>query len=228
MPEHRSGCPINLATEVLGDKWSLVVLRDLMFGDRRYFRELLHGSKRGSRRTSSPTGCNGSSPTGWCRARPTRRTSRRSATASPSRPSSLCRSWPTSARGDAGIYRSAASSPSALSFSKPAAPNCGTGLWTSYASATSASSGRPARNPCSPTSKPPTRPKSPSDPTDNAPRTLTASALLTRAERLAIAERGGHRLCASFSAACGTQRAALPKTIAVAPTPRSDHPFQLR
>ena len=33
MPEHRSGCPINLATEVLGDKWSLVILRDLMFGD---------------------------------------------------------------------------------------------------------------------------------------------------------------------------------------------------
>ena len=47
MPEHRSGCPINLATEVLGDKWSLVVLRDLMFGDRRYFRELLHGSEEG-------------------------------------------------------------------------------------------------------------------------------------------------------------------------------------
>ena len=26
---HRSGCPINLATEVLGDKWSFVVLRDV-------------------------------------------------------------------------------------------------------------------------------------------------------------------------------------------------------
>jgi hypothetical protein len=39
MPEHRSGCPINLATEVLGDKWSLVILRDLMFGDPHYFRE---------------------------------------------------------------------------------------------------------------------------------------------------------------------------------------------
>ena len=47
MPEHRSGCPINLATEVLGDKWSLVILRDLMFGDRRYFRELLHNSEEG-------------------------------------------------------------------------------------------------------------------------------------------------------------------------------------
>src|SRR5579863_6433978 len=47
MPEHRSGCPINLATEVLGDKWSLVVLRDMMFADRRYYRELLHGSMEG-------------------------------------------------------------------------------------------------------------------------------------------------------------------------------------
>src|ERR1700744_3253737 len=44
---HRSGCPINLATEVLGDKWSLVVLRDVMFGDRRYFRELLANSQEG-------------------------------------------------------------------------------------------------------------------------------------------------------------------------------------
>jgi hypothetical protein len=101
---------------------------------------------------------------GCSRARPTQRTSIRSATASPSRPFSLCRSWPTSARGETGTYRSAASSPSALSFSKPAAPNCGIGLWTSYASATSASPGRPARSPCSPTSEPRTRPKSPSYP----------------------------------------------------------------
>ena len=45
MPEHRSGCPINLTTEVLGDRWSLVILRDLMFGNRRYFRELLNNSE---------------------------------------------------------------------------------------------------------------------------------------------------------------------------------------
>ena len=38
---HRSGCPINLAVEVFGDRWSLVVLRDMMFGNRRHFRELL-------------------------------------------------------------------------------------------------------------------------------------------------------------------------------------------
>lgn len=45
--EPRSGCPINAAVEVLGDPWSVVVLRDLIFGDRRYFRELLSGSEEG-------------------------------------------------------------------------------------------------------------------------------------------------------------------------------------
>src|SRR5437763_14850564 len=37
----RSGCPINLSLEVLGDKWSLLIIRDMMFGNRRHFRELL-------------------------------------------------------------------------------------------------------------------------------------------------------------------------------------------
>jgi DNA-binding HxlR family transcriptional regulator len=37
----RSGCPINLTLEVLGDRWSLLVIRDMMFGNRRHFRELL-------------------------------------------------------------------------------------------------------------------------------------------------------------------------------------------
>lgn len=43
----RSGCPINAAVEALGDPWSLLVLRDVMFGNRRYFRELLQGSEEG-------------------------------------------------------------------------------------------------------------------------------------------------------------------------------------
>lgn len=43
----RSGCPINLALEVLGDKWSLLVLRDIVFADRRHFRELLTNSQEG-------------------------------------------------------------------------------------------------------------------------------------------------------------------------------------
>lgn len=43
----RSGCPINLTLEILGDRWSLIVLRDMMFGNRRHFRELLTKSEEG-------------------------------------------------------------------------------------------------------------------------------------------------------------------------------------
>lgn len=45
--EPRSDCPINAAVEVLGDRWSLLVLRDVVFADRRYFRALLTGSVEG-------------------------------------------------------------------------------------------------------------------------------------------------------------------------------------
>ena len=43
----RSGCPINLTLEVLGDRWSLLIVRDIMFGNRRHFRELLTRSDEG-------------------------------------------------------------------------------------------------------------------------------------------------------------------------------------
>lgn len=43
----RSGCPINLSMEVLGDRWSLIVIRDIMFGNRHHFRDLLaHSQER--------------------------------------------------------------------------------------------------------------------------------------------------------------------------------------
>ncbi|GLY94425.1 helix-turn-helix domain-containing protein [Actinoplanes sp. NBRC 103695] len=44
---HRSGCPINLSLEVIGDKWSLLIIRDIMFGNRRHFRALLTQSEEG-------------------------------------------------------------------------------------------------------------------------------------------------------------------------------------
>jgi DNA-binding HxlR family transcriptional regulator len=47
MDEHRSGCPINLTLEVLGDRWSLIVIRDIMFGNRRHFRQLMTLSDEG-------------------------------------------------------------------------------------------------------------------------------------------------------------------------------------
>jgi DNA-binding HxlR family transcriptional regulator len=45
--EQRSGCPINLTMEVLGDRWSLIVIRDIMVGGRRHYRDLLRHSAEG-------------------------------------------------------------------------------------------------------------------------------------------------------------------------------------
>jgi DNA-binding HxlR family transcriptional regulator len=44
---HRSGCPINLTLEMIGDRWSLIVIRDVMFGNRRHYRELMNLSEEG-------------------------------------------------------------------------------------------------------------------------------------------------------------------------------------
>lgn len=42
------GCPINNTLETFGDRWSLIILRDTMFGgERRSFRSLLTGSIEG-------------------------------------------------------------------------------------------------------------------------------------------------------------------------------------
>ncbi|MDQ3317152.1 MAG: helix-turn-helix transcriptional regulator [Actinomycetota bacterium] len=43
--EHRSGCPINLSLEVLGDGWSLLILRDMVFSGKRHFREFLRSEE---------------------------------------------------------------------------------------------------------------------------------------------------------------------------------------
>ncbi len=42
----RSGCPVNLSLEILGDRWTLLVLRDVIFTGARHFRELLAGPER--------------------------------------------------------------------------------------------------------------------------------------------------------------------------------------
>jgi DNA-binding HxlR family transcriptional regulator len=39
----RSECPINLSVEVFGDRWTLLVLRDIALLGPRSFGELLHG-----------------------------------------------------------------------------------------------------------------------------------------------------------------------------------------
>ena len=44
--ERRSDCPINFAVQTFGDSWSLIILRDLMFTDRRTYGELLGAEER--------------------------------------------------------------------------------------------------------------------------------------------------------------------------------------
>jgi len=47
VPDGRSGCPINMTVELLGDRWSLIVLRDIIFSGNHHFRDLLSNSVEG-------------------------------------------------------------------------------------------------------------------------------------------------------------------------------------
>lgn len=38
-PHHRSGCPVSISLEVIGDRWSLLIIRDLMVRGFRTFRD---------------------------------------------------------------------------------------------------------------------------------------------------------------------------------------------
>jgi DNA-binding HxlR family transcriptional regulator len=44
---HRSECVINRTVEMFGDQWTLLVIRDIIFVNRRHFRELLTKSMEG-------------------------------------------------------------------------------------------------------------------------------------------------------------------------------------
>jgi DNA-binding HxlR family transcriptional regulator len=46
MEKERSGCPINMALEVFGDRWSLLIIRDIMFAGKRNFRDLLASDEK--------------------------------------------------------------------------------------------------------------------------------------------------------------------------------------
>ena len=41
----RSNCPINFVVETFGDKWTLLVIRDLMFKGKRYYGEFLKSAE---------------------------------------------------------------------------------------------------------------------------------------------------------------------------------------
>ena len=47
----RSGCPINLSLELLGDRWTLLIIRDLVFAGKKHFREFLQSDEGISSRT---------------------------------------------------------------------------------------------------------------------------------------------------------------------------------
>ena len=44
--KYRSHCPINFAQETFGDKWSLLVIRDLMFKDKKYYGGFLSSDEK--------------------------------------------------------------------------------------------------------------------------------------------------------------------------------------
>jgi DNA-binding HxlR family transcriptional regulator len=41
-PHRRSGCPLNASLEMLGDRWSLLIIRDMMLRGARTFKEFLN------------------------------------------------------------------------------------------------------------------------------------------------------------------------------------------
>lgn len=47
----KSGCPINLSLELIGDRWTLLIIRDLVFAGKKHFREFLQSDEGISSRT---------------------------------------------------------------------------------------------------------------------------------------------------------------------------------
>lgn len=45
-PTRRSGCPLNASVEMLGDRWSLLILRDMMIRGYRSFNEFLQSDEK--------------------------------------------------------------------------------------------------------------------------------------------------------------------------------------
>lgn len=44
-PERRSGCPVSVSLEILGDRWSLLIIRDMMVRGYRTFRDFQHAGE---------------------------------------------------------------------------------------------------------------------------------------------------------------------------------------
>ena len=46
VPRRRSGCPLNASVEMLGDRWSLLIIRDMMLLGYRSFKQFLNSYER--------------------------------------------------------------------------------------------------------------------------------------------------------------------------------------
>lgn len=46
MNDHRSDCPISCSLDIWGDKWSLLIIRDLMFNKECTYGDLLHSEEK--------------------------------------------------------------------------------------------------------------------------------------------------------------------------------------
>src|SRR3984893_13525172 len=44
-PKRRSGCPLNASVEILGDRWSLLIIRDMMLRGFQSYKEFLRSSE---------------------------------------------------------------------------------------------------------------------------------------------------------------------------------------
>jgi DNA-binding HxlR family transcriptional regulator len=42
----RSSCPVSCALDILGDKWTLLVIRDILFMQKRYFQDFLESPEK--------------------------------------------------------------------------------------------------------------------------------------------------------------------------------------
>ncbi|RVA32677.1 transcriptional regulator [Mesorhizobium sp. M7A.F.Ca.US.001.01.1.1] len=47
----KSDCPINLSLELIGDRWTLLIIRDMVFAGKKHFREFLQSDEGISSRT---------------------------------------------------------------------------------------------------------------------------------------------------------------------------------
>lgn len=45
-PQRRSGCPLNASVEMLGDRWSLLIIRDMMLRGSRTYKDFLESHER--------------------------------------------------------------------------------------------------------------------------------------------------------------------------------------